>query len=178
MNTWLIANKLVINISKTVQLNVKPSASNCDFSLNSCQIKVKSKCNYLCFHLKCKLLFISHKDFVKLKLGKQCGLISKLRHFLLSGLLLDYYSSHVVPILQYGILVYRCRSFSVLNPIFVMQKKILIFFFRKQQDQCEDFFGRNKLLTVYQYHISELLKFLLKFSNKMHCKSLIETFRF
>ena len=33
LNQWLRANQLVTNISKTVQMNVKSNASNCDFNL-------------------------------------------------------------------------------------------------------------------------------------------------
>ena len=62
LNRWWIANKLVINTSKTKQMNIKLSASNCDFSLNSCHLKLKPVCKYLGIYLHCKLLFISHID--------------------------------------------------------------------------------------------------------------------
>ena len=92
-------------------MNVKSSASNCNFKVNCCQKKVKPVCKYLSIYLDCKLSFISHIDFVKLRLEKQCGFISKLRHYVLRGQLLDYCSSNVVPIHQYRILLYGCCSF-------------------------------------------------------------------
>ena len=180
LNKWLIANKLVINISKTVQMTVKSSASNCSFNLNALDITVKPVCKYLGIYIDCKLSFVSHVDFVKMRLGKQCGIISKLRHYVPRYQLLEYYRSNVVPILQYGILVYGCCSFSVLNPIFILQKKILKFiYFRKRQDHCENIFEKNKLLTVFEYHVYELLKFVLKSVNQLHSENFLnEMFTF
>ena len=41
-------------------------------------------------------------------------------------------------------------------------------YFRKRQDHCEDIFEKNKLLTVFEYHVYELLKFVLKSVNQLH----------
>ena len=46
---------------------------------------------------------------------------------------------------------------------YVLQKKILKFiFFRKHRDRSNDIFEKYSLLTVYEYHLYELLKFVLK----------------
>ena len=77
--------------------------------------------------------------------------------------MIEYYSSNVVPILQYGILIYGCCSYSQLEQLNVLQKKILKFiFFRKRRDRSNDILEKYSLLTVYEYHLYELLKFVLK----------------
>ena len=47
LGKWLIANKLALNLSKTVQMNLKHSASKDYFIFNSCPILVKPVCKYL-----------------------------------------------------------------------------------------------------------------------------------
>ena len=46
LGKWLNANKLALNLSKTIQMNLKPSASNDFFLFNSCPILVKPVCKY------------------------------------------------------------------------------------------------------------------------------------
>ena len=72
--------------------------------------------------------------------------------------------------IQYGILVYGCRSYSSLIPIFRLQKKILkIIHFRKKRDSCNDLFTNNTILSVYKLQLYELLKFVLKSLNGHPC---------
>ena len=163
LNVWLNANKLAINLTKTVQMNLKPSASNPAFSLNQTVINCKPVCKYLGIYIDNKLSFHSHVDYVTKRLGKQCGIISKLRHYVPRFQIINYYHSNVAPIIQYGILVYGCCSYSRLNPIFSLQKKFLKFvYFRNRRDHCNDVFFSNEILTVYELHVYELLKFVLR----------------
>ena len=72
IGSWLVANKLSPNLEKTVQLNLCTSASNKSFSLNNCPISIKLICKYLGVRLDSKLSFVSHVEYVKKRLGKQC----------------------------------------------------------------------------------------------------------
>ena len=50
-----------------------------------------------------------------------------------------------------------------------MQKKILKFiYFRKKKDHSFDIFDKNCILTVYELHIYELLKFVLRSIKGLH----------
>ena len=150
----LNGNKLAINLTKTVQMNLKASASNYAFSLNQSVIKSQPVCKYLGIYIDNNLSFKSQVDYVTKRLGKQCGIISKLRHYAPRFQLINYYRSNVSPIIQYGILVYRCCSYSRLNPIFSLQKKILKFVhFRNRRDHCNDIFFSKEILTVYELHL-------------------------
>ena len=62
LSNWLEANKLVLNLEKTVQMNVHKRASNCRFNLNGADIQVKLLCKYLAIRVDAKLSFISHID--------------------------------------------------------------------------------------------------------------------
>ena len=48
------------------------------------------------------------------------------------------------------------------NFMFYKRKSSNSFFFRKRRDRSNDIFEKYSLLTVYEYHLYELLKFVLK----------------
>ena len=129
INNWLIANKLILNMDKTVQMNIrnKNSASKSVFKFDDVFIEVRNLCKYLGIYVDSKLSFQSHIEYIKKRLSKQCGIICKLRHYVPRKQLIDYYRSNVNPIVQNGILVYGCCSYSSLLPIYILQKKILKF---------------------------------------------------
>ena len=58
LNYWLNANKLIINMDKTVQMNLKTSNSM-TFLLNNCNIKKEPVINYLGVYIDSKLSFVS-----------------------------------------------------------------------------------------------------------------------
>ena len=69
----------------------------------------------------------------------------------------------MVPIIQYGILIYSCCSYTSLECLFLLQKKILKFnYFRKRSDSSRDIFLENKFLSLFEKHVNELLKFVLR----------------
>ena len=92
---WLNANKLKLNMLKTDQLNLKTSASSERFHITSEEIKLEPSCKYLGIIVDSKLLFSSHIDLVIGRLGRQCDIISKLRHFASRYQLIEYYKSHM-----------------------------------------------------------------------------------
>ena len=112
------------------------------------------------------LSFKSHIEYVRKRLGKQCGKICKLRHYVPRAQLINYYRSNIEPIIQYGVLVYGCANMRNLMPILISQKKILKFIHFRCR--CDDIFLKNNLLIVFELHIYELLKFVLKSVKRMH----------
>ena len=168
---WLNANKLALNLDKTVQMTFVKSAYNPSamFKFNNIAVQNNSPCKYLGIFSDTKLCFQTLITKLIEKLTSHCGNISKLCHFTPRTLLLRYYRSNSNPVLQYGVLIYGCCSYSSLTPLFLLQKRILKFiYFRKRTDSSEDIFADNKILSVYELHIFELLKFVLKSSNNFH----------
>ena len=102
----------------------KHSASKSVLKFDDVFIEVGNLCKYLGILVDSKLSFQSHIEYIKKRLSKQCGIICKLRHYVARKQLIDYYRSNVNPIIQYGILVYGCCSYSSLLPIYNLQKKI------------------------------------------------------
>ena len=180
---WLNANKLALNLDKTVQMTFGKSASNPStmFAFNNVVVKNNSSCKNLGVFIDTKLCFQTHTTKLIGKLSRHCGIISKLRPYTPTKLLLRYYRSNINPVLQYGVLIYGCCSYSSLTPLFLLQKKILKFiYFRKRTDSSEDIFADNKILSVYELHIYELIKFVLNSINNFHsdeCLNSLFTFQ-
>ena len=144
INDWLTENMLVLNLEKTIQLNIKTDNLNPRFELNNQYTKVDNTFKYLGVRLDSKLIFKTHISHVVKKLSKQCGIISKLRHYVPRSKLLNYYNTNVNSRFQYGRLVYRCCGYSSLFLIFELQKKIWkILHFQKKRDGCNDLFINN-----------------------------------
>ena len=168
---WLTKNMLVLNLEKTIQMNIKTDNLNPRFDLNNQYVKVDKTCKYLGVRLHSKLTFNTHISHVVKKLSRQCGIISKFRHYVprskLQYKLLQYKFKFNKFCLR--ILVYGCCSYSSLYPIFRLQKKLKIIHFRKKQDSCNDLFINNTILSVYELHLYALLKFVLRSLNGHHC---------
>ena len=92
-------------------------------------VVMKNECKYFGITVDSKFSYRSHIKLVVARLSRQCGIISKLRHFVPRYQLLEYYKSVINPIMQYGILVYGCCTFSSLVVVHQLQKKILKFIF-------------------------------------------------
>ena len=127
LKTWLDANKLILNVQKTVHMKISKRASNDDkyFKFNIQDIHQTQCCKYLGMFVDADLSFKSPIEYVRKRLGKQCGIICKLRHYVPRAQLINYYRSNIEPIIQYGVLVYGCTSMRNLMPILISQKKIL-----------------------------------------------------
>ena len=170
VSSWLTSNKLVLNLDKTVCLNIGHRASSVgSFCIENINVQAAATCKYLGVMLDCKLAFNSHIGNVLKRLSTQCGVISKLRHYVPRKDLILYYNSNTKSVIQYGLLVYGCCSYSALYRVFSLQNKILKFIcFRKKRDQCSDLFEKHQILSVYELYLYELLKFLLRSLNSHH----------
>ena len=159
---WLCANKLTINTDKTtvISFNKSRSASNIDIKLLETVYKPESSCKYLGVVLDSKLSFFHHIQKIKTKLGRHCGVISNMRHYIPKSNLLKYYQSNIKPVIQYGILVYGGTSFSNLNQILILQRKIVqMIYFKSKFDSIMEALIDNKISTVHDFCVKVLRLF-------------------
>ena len=119
ISSWLCSNKLTLNSDKTTLINFTKArrASNLSSDILDFTFQPKAFCKYLGVIVDDKLIFFHHLQNVQPKLGRHCGVISKMRHYVPRSILLKNYMSNIKPIIQNGLLVYGGTSFSFLNPI-------------------------------------------------------------
>ena len=129
ISKWLINNKLTLNISKTKYMLIS-KMKKC--AKNEFQIKYDDVClekctsyKYLGVLLDDKLTWKAHIDHICNKLSKMCGVFSKLRYSTNLALLKSVYYALVASHLQYCYLVWGNAAESVLNPLKVIQNRII-----------------------------------------------------
>ena len=169
VKNWRSPNKLSLNVDKTVQMNVKQNAIDNVFLIDNSTLNVQHVCMYLGVFVDNKLSLVSHAQYVTSRLSQHCGILAKLRHLAPQSKIIEYYKTNDNSIIQYGVLIYCCTSYSMLEPIFMLQKKILkLIYLKKYSDSSSDLFMKPKILNVYQLHIYELLNFVFKSLSKLH----------
>ena len=113
--------------------------------------------------------FNTHKNVIFENLGKQSGLVSKLRHCLPGSQLILFYKTNIQPTIQYGVLIYGCWSYTSLLTIVKLQRKIVgLFALKKNFSSVEDDLMMYGSLSVYELYLYELLKFVLKSIINLH----------
>ena len=71
-----------------------------------------------------RLKFESHIDNVWGKLAKFNGLLFKGRNYFSKNVLVQFYNCYAKPLISYGLIAFGATSKSLLEKIFVMQKRI------------------------------------------------------
>ena len=127
VNDWLKVNKLSVNYNKTnyIIFTKRKAKFKFNIKLEGHTIERVTNIKYLGVILNEKLHWAPHIHHIKNKISKSAYLISKLRHYVnLDTLKMVYYS------LVYSHLIYCITSWggaptTVLQPILVLQRKII-----------------------------------------------------
>ena len=131
------------------------------------ELSYKSSCKYLRLYLdeclRC-LRFREHINYVAKKLNKFCGLIYRVRDLYPRKCLLMFYKSFARSIISsYGISVYGSAAKTNLKKIENAQPRIIrAIFFKKRFESIANLLSENKVLTVFELYMEELVKELFK----------------
>ena len=111
------------------------------------------------------------------KLSKQLSVIARLRHYVPRGTLLKYCQTYIEPIITYGLLVYGCSSRHQLNPIYIIQKKVLrLILFKPKFHPSRELFFQNGFSNVFQLNALELPNFYLESVRGENCSYFLSSF--
>ena len=149
INFWPESNKLVLKLSKTVQLNFKKSPADLSFNLNKTDIKVEHYCKYLGVKLDIKFSFRAQIDHVQIKLSKLWYTRAELRHYVPRNqliFLLQFKCDTTNSIWCLGLWLVYVLSASTDLPI--AEKNFKSNIFLEKGDHCNDIFMRHSLLTI------------------------------
>ena len=150
---WMAMNKLSQNIPKTELvyfLNCKDES----IVLKNTEITCTEYVKYLGILLDKILTYGFHVKRVLTKLAEHVSIINRLRHFTSSLVVIRYYKTYMKPIIQYGLLIYGCTRKSVLNDLFLVQKKIPELHILKTDDihrmNCSKE-AKSRMFLIYTY---------------------------
>ena len=139
---WFLCNILSMNVDKSslVFFNKKRSASTLQVEINEFLSKTNDYCKHLEALVDESLKFCELVRYIRFKLTRHSGVISKLRHYVPRSVFSKYYFCNVKPNVQYGILIYGCTSFAPLEPRLAMQRKILrLTYFKRNYESVPKF---------------------------------------
>ena len=174
ISTWLIVNRLSLNVKKTNFVLFhpfnKPLKQNITLKINNKAIKEVKYIRYLGVLLDSTLTWKHHILKVTKTLSKFCGLFYKIRPYVTIKILKMLYNSLIYSQLTYGAEVWTLAANSLLNSIFIIQKRlvrIMTFNDRRgenfQYPHSDPLFKRLDILKIYDIHKLGLCKFIYKY---------------
>ena len=102
-----------------------------------------------------------HLSELSKKLSRTCGIFFKVRHLLLTSVLVSLYNSLFSSLLQYGITVWGLTYDTHTKPIYLLQKKVVIAIaFKSFTSSSTPFFSDLKILKLYDLFELKLLTFV------------------
>ena len=135
---WLKANKLTLNISKTKSMLIGSNkklanVSSLSLSIFDCDLDSVNKFKYLGIMLASDFTLSDHVEYFFSKVNQRLGLLRRIKHLLPFTARLLFYNSLVLPVFDYGDLVWGDKNNVILmNDLQVLQKLFSIGHFIRQ----------------------------------------------
>ena len=124
--------------------------------------------NFLGILLDETLSWKYHLTELSKKLARTCGMFFKVRHFLPINVLICLHNSLFSPFLQYGILVWGLSDESYINPVFLLQKRVVrAISFEHFTSPSSPIFLDLKILRLHDLFQLKLLSFVYDSVNKI-----------
>ena len=125
---WTVANRLTINNSKTELLlfsKRRTTHNNEQIILNGQFVNYVDHAKFLGIIVDNKLNFKNHINYITGKVAKHAGILYRIKHSLPQKTRLTYYNSFILPYLNYNILHWGGTNVTHLNPLIIIQKRIV-----------------------------------------------------
>ena len=166
---WLCLNKLSLNAKKTKmmifhhrQRNI--SKINLELMINNTQIEQVKEFNFLGILLDECMTWNPHIQKISSKISRVNGVLSRLKRFVPSNILLTIYNALIQPHLNYGVLLWGQN----VKRIHKLQKWALrSITASKYNAHTEPLFIKLKILQIQDIYTLCLLKFYYKYKNDL-----------
>ena len=164
ISTWLLSNKLSLNTDKTkyiVFTGNKIITNDIEIVICNTKIAKTSTMKYLGVYIDHKLTWRDHIDYVTNKISKSNGILHKIKHLLPKETLTTLYYTLIYPYIQYCILVWGMAFNKTLNPLVIMQKRIIrLIEGAGYYAHTDPLFRSHGILKVHDVYHLESLKFV------------------
>ena len=177
ISNWLKINKLSLNAKKTKFMNfhtVNKRVQNFHLLLDSQEIESVNTFDYLGITLDKHLSWKPHIEKISKKISKIISILSYLKHFIPTKILLTIYNSLILPHISYGLLLWAPR----LKLIEKLQKRALRIIAKvKRNYHTNPLFKKLYVLKIDDLKTLQEYKFFHKLVNKKLPK-FFDTFSF
>ena len=119
---------LTLNISKTnfiIFHAINKPKVPVTILINKIAIEETKYVKYLGILIDPQLSFKFHIDELSKKVSRSIGILFKLRHFVTTKILLNIYHAIIYPFLLYSITIWGSTCKTILNPLYILQKKFV-----------------------------------------------------
>ena len=170
LNGWLCMNKLTPNLAKSNYITISTSSEICnvDISLRDCVLERVQNVKYLGVVLDDRLNWKKHISSVCKKIAPVIGVLSKLRWVLPKRICYLIYMSLIHCHFMYCLEVWGCATETALNPLIVLQKKVIrILSFAKCDAHTEILFRNLKVLSIRKLYFYKICLLVYKELNNI-----------
>ena len=127
VTSWLIANKLSLNIDKTnfviFHSRQKAISHKIRLLINNQELEQVKCIRYLGVYFDRHLTWKNHVQHICTKIKRSVGILSKIRHFVPMTILIQLYYTLIFPYLSYAVTTWGNTYVSTLKPLTTLQKK-------------------------------------------------------
>ena len=172
IHVWLCANKLSLNIEKSnfvlFHARQKKITINFELKLNNKNLKQEESLKYLGIFIDSNLSWKPHIKYISKKIKRNVGVLSKLRYYVDTDILVNLYYALVYPYLIYGILTWGNTYATTLQPIFILQKKVVrLITFSAFDAHSSPLFKRLNIMKLHDLVDYCTAVFMYKFKNNI-----------
>ena len=166
ISSWIEANKLSLNVNKTVYLlfsGKKVIDQLPQLKIFNQPIDRKSDTKFLGIYIDEKLSWKVHTQHVTAKISRMIGIMYKLRNELTKCAMRTLYISLIHSHLRYGLIYWGAADKNLLNPLFILQKKIIrLINCSGKIDHSEPLFRKSYILKLEDLISLEMAKFMFR----------------
>ncbi len=164
LSDWFRANKLSLNTSKTNYILFSKSnnvAPGIDLFISDQKIERVNYTKFLGIYIDEKLKWDKHINKVRNHIASSLFILNKIKNFVPTKLLLTLYYSLIYPYLTYGITLWGAACKTVINKLYVIQKKAIRTILKANYNaHTEPLCKKLKLMKVeeiYKYYVSQFM---------------------
>ena len=165
---WLLANKLIINLTKThtMLFTNKRVDRSIRIQANNTILEQKKECKFLGVIVDDDISWKGHINHISNKISKTIAILRLLKYTFPKHILKTLYMSLIQPYLNYCNVIWGAADQTIIEPIFLLQKKALRIINRVHYlEHTKPIFESMKILTVYQLHDLNCIIFIYKCLN-------------
>ena len=164
---WANANKLSLNLDKTYFMFFSYTRFYDNYNFSICmsgvQLSLERSGMFLGVLLDSELKFSQHINHTCKKISKTIGILFRIRHFIPKKVALNLYYALAFPYLNYNILVWGSTFSTHLNPLLILQKRIIrIIDEIGYRDHTNQSFFSNSILKLPEIHKYSVALFVFK----------------
>lgn len=156
ISEWLAANKLSLNVDKTNYIIFSRTNKHYDdveISIKGKNVKRVDSTKFLGVFVDSHLNWKMHLTYVRNKLSKCCGIMSKAKRYLHKEILCNLYYTFAYPYFTYCNIVWGNTFKTYLSQVEKLQKRIIrIITCSPYRAYTYPLYKENKLLDIYEIH--------------------------